>query len=124
VSIGLRAENAPTTADIPGAPGRPSVHRRWRVSLGEGRLTGDHLTLTLEGCDSEDTVDRRTAGSGWPAAGHRVLEEVREAPVGRPATSTPAMPNDQYDAGAVVEVRVERTVRKSKRNLLSSPLRR
>jgi acetyl-CoA/propionyl-CoA carboxylase biotin carboxyl carrier protein len=108
VSIRLRAGERIDHVHITGAPGSAEVC----IEDGECRslradLTGDHLTVTLDGLRSEYTVamaDSRIwlAGGGATA----VLEEVREAPV-RPddehtgdAELTSPMP------GAVVAVSV------------------
>jgi acetyl-CoA/propionyl-CoA carboxylase, biotin carboxylase, biotin carboxyl carrier protein len=108
VSIRLRAAERTDHVHITGTPGSAEV----RIEDGESRalqadLTGDRLTVTLDGLRSDYTV--ATADSKiWLAGGGAtaVLEEVREAPV-RPdeehtgdAELTSPMP------GAVVAVSV------------------
>jgi len=65
------------------------------MSLVAGRLTGDHLTVTLNGLRSDNHVamadSRIWFGLGCGATA--VLEEVREAPVRPDERSTPAIPN-------------------------------
>jgi acetyl-CoA/propionyl-CoA carboxylase biotin carboxyl carrier protein len=83
VSVRLRTGERIDHVHITGAPGSAEV----RIENGEPRslqadLTGDHLTVTLDGLRSEYTV--ATADSKiWLAGGGAtvVLEEVREAPV-------------------------------------------
>jgi acetyl-CoA/propionyl-CoA carboxylase, biotin carboxylase, biotin carboxyl carrier protein len=83
VSVRLRAGERIDHVHITGAPGSAEV----RIENGEPRslqadLTGDHLTVTLDGLRSDYTV--ATADSKiWLAGGGAtaVLEEVREAPV-------------------------------------------
>ena len=109
VSIRLRAGERTDHVHITGAPGSAEVC----IEDGECRslqadLTGDQLTVTLDGLRSEYTVARADSKI-WLAGGGAtaVLEEVREAPV-RPddeptgdAELTSPMP------GAVVAVSVD-----------------